>query len=164
MRLRFPVAPAPETCIRSSPSPSSAPSHLPPGLEAKSPPTPRGGGEPSSQPEVENLHAAFRREKDVLGLEVAMYEPIVVRRRKPLGNTEPNLDRLGPRQRGAAQSRSQGLSLEKLEHCIEEIAYRSNVIERDDVGMRQGSNDSCLSLETNGREPRDFRQAAGQRP
>ena len=88
-------------------------------------------------PEVEQLHldaAVDVLEPDVVGLEIAVDEALVVRRLERAQRLLEDRERLGPRQRAPADPRRQRLAFEVLhheEHAAEGIA--AEVVDVDDV-------------------------------
>ena len=66
------------------------------------------------QAEVEDLHAAVVRDEDVLGLEVAVDDPLLVRGGEAVGDLERVVDRAARREPAAREDRAQGLPFEQL--------------------------------------------------
>ena len=64
--------------------------------------------------EVEDLHAAVVGDEDVLGLQVPVDDPLLVRRREAADDLERVVDRLARRELAAGEDRAQRLALEQL--------------------------------------------------
>ena len=86
------------------------------------------------QAEVEDLDAAVAGDEDVLGLEVAVDDALLVRGRQPLRDLQPPSSIAlrggsGPR----ARARAQRLALEQLGDDVRRAVVRADVEDRDDV-------------------------------
>ena len=103
------------------------------------------------QAEVEQLHHAVARDEDVLRLEVAMDDAARVRRREAVGDGRADLDGPPPRQRAALEEAAQRVALEQLRDDVGEVALLLELIERQDVRMRDGRDRLRLALETDAR-------------
>src|SRR5205814_6438322 len=90
------------------------------------------------QAEVEQLYHAVARDEDVLRLEVAMDDAARVRRREAVGDGRADLDGPPPRQRAALQEAAQRVALEQLRDDVGEVALLLELVEREDVRMRDG--------------------------
>jgi hypothetical protein len=64
--------------------------------------------------EVEDLHAAVLRDEEVLGLEVSVDDPLLVRRRETLRDLQGVVDRLALREAATRELRAEVLSLQQL--------------------------------------------------
>ena len=111
--------------------------------------------------EVEDLGVAVLRQKDVLGLDVAVDDPLLVGSREPLRNLPGDVERPPRRERAVRHGHPERLALEELADGEPEAALVADVEEREDVGMREGGNRLRL-----GREARErlgvARQLLGQ--
>ena len=87
------------------------------------------------QAEVEDLHAAFAGEEDVLRLEVAVDDALVVRGREPARDLDRVVDRLARRHRRPVDSRAERFALEQLGDDYGAPSWRADVVDREDVGM-----------------------------
>ncbi len=97
----------------------------------------RTGSERLRQPEIENLHASFACDQDIVGLQIAVKDAPGVRGRKPFGDLHRHVqqlpDTIRPRDRRA---------FHELHHQI----VRTDVVKLADVGMIQRGDGSRLSL------------------
>ena len=66
------------------------------------------------EPEVENLHAAISGDEDVLRLQIAMNDPLLVRRRQTTRDLHRILNRLAHRQRAGGEPLSECLPFEQF--------------------------------------------------
>ena len=99
------------------------------------------------QTEVEDLDPTVGRDEEVLGLDVAMDDPLVVRGRETGGDLARVLDGFTLRKRTSLQPLAQCLALEQLRHRIGGAIVRAQVENREDVGMRERGNGLGLPLE-----------------
>ena len=88
--------------------------------------------------EVENLDDSIPRQEDVFGLEVAMHHSPLVRRGEPLRDLKRVLERFAHRKVGGVQPLPQRLALQQLHHRIRDSPLLANVVNREDVRVRQG--------------------------
>ena len=100
----------------------------------------------SAKTEIEDLHAAVTREKDVLGLEVAVHDPALVRRAKPARNLECHIECRVDGKHAGAQSRTERLAIEILGYQERGAAILPNVVDREHVRMIEGPGGACLLL------------------
>ncbi len=100
--------------------------------------------------EVQDLHAPVPGDEQVLGLQIAMHDPLLVRRRQAMRNLQRIVDRLPLRQLPARQRRAQRLPLEQLRHDVRSaVAFiPPDVMDRGDVRMIQNPCRPGLLLET----------------
>ena len=87
--------------------------------------------------EVEDLDPAVVQQEQVLGLDVAVHDALLVRRRETLRHARRVLGGLAHAERPVAQPRAQRLALEQLRHDVELVAVLARVEDRDDVGVRE---------------------------
>ena len=85
------------------------------------------------QAEVEDLDPPVLRQKDVLGLQVPVHDPLLVRRGETLRDLHRVVDRLARRDRARAQAAPQRLALEKLRHDVRRAVVRPEVVDGRDV-------------------------------
>src|SRR5260370_38527654 len=78
------------------------------------------------QPKVEDLNAPILGNEDVVGLEVAMDEGMIVSRGKAPRDLDTVLDRLADWQRAAAQALAQGFALEQSGNDVRRTVVRPN--------------------------------------
>ena len=76
------------------------------------------GLEHGREPEVEHAHAAVGRDLDVRGLQVAVHDALVVRRRERARDLARHAQRLGLRQRPARDPLGERLALDELHHQV----------------------------------------------
>jgi len=99
------------------------------------------------QTEIENLHAAGRREKHIVRLQITVRDLFIVCDRQSSGDLRGDIDRLSNRQWSACDTRAQCLALEQLHHGVWMAVAVPDVEDRQDVGMRKGRNRVRFSLE-----------------
>ena len=77
-------------------------------------------------------------DQEVLGLQVTMHDPLLVRGGESVRDLERVLDRLPRRDRSAGEPLAQRLALEQLLNDEGDPVVLADVVQRDDVGMIQG--------------------------
>src|ERR1017187_10108843 len=87
--------------------------------------------------EVEDLEAAFLRDPEVLGLQVAMDDASFVGCREALGHLDREFRRLTWCQRPPLEARTQRLALEELHHDVGRVSLRRKIVDAEDVRMVQ---------------------------
>ena len=97
--------------------------------------------------EVEQLHRAVGREEDVLGLQVAVGDLLVVRGGQAASNLRGDIDGLPRRQGAAGEPRAQRLAFEQLRHRVRRAIAVADVVNRQDVRMRERGHRAGLALE-----------------
>ena len=97
--------------------------------------------------EVEDLHPAFARNKDVVGLQVAMGDVFAVRRRQAMRDLDGVIDGLAMRERAARENLAQALSLEQLGHHERRSIVLPDIVDAENVGMIEGGDGTRLLLE-----------------
>ncbi len=85
--------------------------------------------------EVEDLQPPVLRDEEVLRLQVAVDDPLLVRRGKPVRHLERVVDRLARREPSAGEGRAQRLTFQKLADDVRRPFMRADVVDRRDVGM-----------------------------
>ncbi len=88
------------------------------------------------QPEVQQLHVARRRDHDVLGLEVAMNDPLRVRGREPAGDLLAHRERGGRVERPALQALTQVLAFDQLHGDVDAPVVLVDLMNHGDVRVR----------------------------
>ena len=94
--------------------------------------------------EIEDLHDPGRRDLDVGWLQVAMHDPVVVRRLQRLGDLPGDWDRVGRRNGTGSDPIGERGALDQLHHQV----VLTDVVKGADVGMVQGRNRASFALET----------------
>ena len=117
------------------------------GLAARSPPRHGVIAGQLRQSEVEDLDAVVRRDEQVLGLEIAMDDPLLVRRREPARDGDGIVDRLAHRQRPGRQPLPERLPFEQLRDDERRASFGADVVDREDVRMVQRRGGACFLLE-----------------
>ena len=97
--------------------------------------------------EVEDLDAAVLRDEEVLGLQVAVDDPLLVRRGEAVRDLQRVVDRLSRRQLPARERRAQRLAFEQLLNDVGRALVRADVVDGRDVGVVQDSRGPRLLLE-----------------
>src|SRR5712691_3728873 len=104
-------------------------------------------GKKLGQSKVEDLDAPILGYEDVVGLEVAMDEAMIVSGGKAPRDLDTVLDRLADRQRAATKALAQGFALEQFGNDVRRTVVRPNVVNRKNVGMIQTRRGARLLLE-----------------
>jgi serine/threonine protein kinase len=99
------------------------------------------------QAEVQDLHVAVGGDEDVLRLQVAMDDAPGMSGVQPFGDLDAYLDGLPPGEPPCRDAPAQRLSLEQLHHRERDAVGHAEVVDREDVGMREGGDDLGLALE-----------------
>ena len=99
------------------------------------------------QAEVEDLHPAVPGEEEVLGLQVAVNDALLVRRGEAARDLDREVDRFPERQRPRGEALAQCLALEQLEDEVGRVALETDVEHREDVGVVERSRRSGLVRE-----------------
>jgi hypothetical protein len=89
------------------------------------------------QAEVEHLHGAVVAHLDVRGLQVAMDDPLFVRRFERFGNLPRDRQRLGQRDGAAREPLRQVLALDQFHDERDRAVALFEAVNRADVGMIQ---------------------------
>ena len=105
------------------------------------------------QPEVQDLDVVLGGNEDVFRFQVAVDHALAVRGREPLRDLERIVDRLPLRNRRALEPGAQGLSFQQLGHGEGDPALRLEVVDGQDVRMRQRRHGLGLALEALQRVP-----------
>ena len=120
------------------------------------------------QAEVEHLDVAGRLEENVGGLDVAMHDVVRVRRGEPAGDADRDAQRVVQRQRPVATDPlGEVLALEQLGHREADLALAREVVDGEDVWVRdpgQGLGLALESLERLGIVRHRFRQHLHRHP
>ncbi len=96
---------------------------------------------------VENLHLTVVQDENVLGLQVAMDDPLVVCRRKAAGHLNGTFRRLADRERAARQAFTQRLAIEQFHGRIDQPVVSAEIEDRQDVRMRKRGDRFRFALE-----------------
>ena len=96
---------------------------------------------------VQDLHLAVVQQEDVLGLQVAMDDPLVVRRGKTASHLDRALRRLADRERPPRQPLAQRLAVEQFRDGVGEPVVHAEVEDRQDVRVRQRGDGFRFALE-----------------
>jgi hypothetical protein len=86
--------------------------------------------------EVEDLGVAVFGEEDVLGLEVAMDDPLVVSGGEAVGDLAGDLEGAPERKCALLQWDPERLAFEQLRDGVADAALLADVVESEDVGVR----------------------------
>ena len=107
------------------------------------------------EPEVEDLHAPVRRDEEVLGLEVPVDDPLLVRRREAAGHLHGPVEGLARRGTPRRQSLSQRLAFEELhDENGDAPADFFEGVDRRDVRVVQRGQQLRLTFEAGSSSPR----------
>jgi hypothetical protein len=108
-------------------------------------------------PEVEDLDAAVGGDEDVFGFEIAVDDSPAVRGRDRVRDRAYVIERLARWKRTLRQPLAKRDAFEQLGHDVRGVPVAPHVVQREDVGMRQGSDGASFAL-----EPRQRLRVAGQ--
>jgi len=97
--------------------------------------------------EVEDLDSPVPRHEQVLGLEVPVDDPLLVRRGEPPRDLDRVVERFAHRERSGGETAAQRFAFEKLRDDVRGAVVRSDVVDRGDVGMVQDSRGPSFVLE-----------------
>ena len=106
-----------------------------------------GAGALGGQPEVEDLDAAVARDEEVVRLQIAMHDLLVVRGGQADGDLDADLDRLARRGRSSLEPLPQRLALEQLRHGIGRSLVHADVMNGEDVRVRERRDRLGFALE-----------------
>ena len=99
------------------------------------------------EPEVEDLGAAARRDHDVRGLDVAMRDAALLRRRHRVGDLNPDAQQAIERHPAARQRLAQRLAVHEFHREEQPSAELLDRVDRDDTWMIQRGDGLRLALE-----------------
>ena len=99
------------------------------------------------QAEVEDLDAAVLGDEDVVRLEIAVDDALVVGRGEALGDLRGVVDRLAHRQRRASDALAQRLALEQLGDHERRAVVSAEIVDREDVRVVELAGGARLLLE-----------------
>ena len=100
------------------------------------------------QTEVEDLHASFACDEDVLRFQVAMDDALVVRGCKPACDLGRVVDRLARRQRRPVDPPAERLPFEQLGDDVGSAGVAADVVDREDVRMIEHPRRASFLLES----------------
>ncbi len=99
------------------------------------------------QAEVENLRPPVASEKDVVGLDIAMHDSFLVRRRQSCRDLHPQIHRLAYRQSACLEPLGQAFAFEQLGDQKMGAVLRADIMNCEEIGMVQSSQNLRLLLE-----------------
>ena len=99
------------------------------------------------QAEVEHLDVTTRRHEHVVGFEVSMNDAARVRGVKRPGDLPGVVERLPAGQRTATHGAPQRVALEQFRHGVGHTAVATEIVDGEDVGMRERGDGLRLPLE-----------------
>ena len=99
------------------------------------------------QSEIEDLHLPIAGDEDVLRFEIAMNDAAVVCRREASADLHRVVQRGRERQRRSAQVWSERVSFEELDGDVWDPVAIADVVNREDVGVRQCGDGAGLAIE-----------------
>ena len=98
--------------------------------------------------EVEDLHPPFAGDEDVVGLEIAVEDALLVRRREAAGDLDRVVDRLARLDRAGVHLGAQRSPDEELGHQVARLVLLAEVVDGDEVRMVQPAGGAGLELES----------------
>ena len=107
----------------------------------------QGHGVGASQAEIQDLHEAAGGEKDVLRLQVPVDDPPGMGCGKSFGDRDPDLRSLAPGQTLGEQPFPKRLPLEQFHDCVAKFLVLTEIVDREDVRVRQRGHGPGLALE-----------------
>ena len=107
----------------------------------------RAGRGQLGEAEVEDLDAAVARHEDVVRLQVAVDDPLVVRGRQPARDLAGVVDGLPMRQRRCADARAERLPIEQFRDDVRRAVVGADVVDAEDVGVIERADRARLLLE-----------------
>jgi hypothetical protein len=99
------------------------------------------------QPEIEDLDAALGGDEDVFGLQIAVDDPLLVRRGEPVRDLQRVLERFPLRKRPFIETLPEGFSLEELHRDVRDVLVAPEVVNSEDVRVRERRDRPGFSLE-----------------
>ena len=97
--------------------------------------------------EVEDLDPAVVRDEDVVGLEIAVDDPLVVSSGKAVSDLERVVEGLADGKRSALEAGPQGVAFEQLRDDVGCTVVGADVVDGEDVRVVQGAGGAGLLLE-----------------
>ncbi len=97
--------------------------------------------------EVEDLHPAVVGDEDVLGLQVPVDDPLLVRGGEAVDDLEGVVDRLARRELAAGEDGAEGLAFEELLDDVGRAVVLADVVDGGDVGVVEDAGGFGLLLE-----------------
>jgi hypothetical protein len=97
--------------------------------------------------EVQNLHAAIASEEQVLGLQIAMDDATVVRRREALRDLHGVVGRLALRHRAVPETLAQRLAFEQFRHDVQHGALAPDVVHDKEIRVVERAGGPGFRLE-----------------
>ena len=110
------------------------------------------------QAEVEDLDPAVPRDEEVLGLQVPVDDPLLVRGGQAVRDLQRVVDRLARRDASAGERRAQRLAFEQLLHDVGRALVGPDVVDGRDVGVVQDAGRPAPPARTAAAGPRPPRR------
>ena len=101
--------------------------------------------------EVQDLHAAIGGDEDILRFQIAMDDPLLVCGGQTICDISADLQHLPDRQGAVFQPRAKRLALEQLHDGVRSAFVLPEVVDGEDVGMRQRGDGAGLAFEARAR-------------
>ena len=105
------------------------------------------GGPLARETKVENLHLTVARHEDVVGLQIAMHDALVVSGGQAPADLHGIVHRRTQRERCTGRPLAQRGAVEHLHGGIRNPVKSADVVNRDDVGMRERGQHFDLAVE-----------------
>src|SRR4051812_3030281 len=98
------------------------------------------------EPKIEDLRPPVLREEDVLGFQVAMDDPALVRCTEPPGDLERDVERRVDGEGRGTEARAQGAAFQTFGHEIWRAAVIADVVDGEHVGVVERAGRARLAL------------------
>jgi len=98
--------------------------------------------------EIEDFHSSVSSDEDVLGFQITVDDPLLVRRGQAVGDLERMAERLSRSKGTASESGPKSLAFQQLLDHVGRAVLLSNVVDRRDIGMVQDPRGPGLLLES----------------
>ena len=97
--------------------------------------------------EVEQLDLAVTGDEDVLRLEIAMHDAAIVRGGEAAADLHGVIEDRRQRERRRPNARAERLSFEQLDRDVRDPVVAPDIVNREDVGVRQRGNGAGFAVE-----------------
>src|SRR5437660_2373185 len=99
------------------------------------------------QTKIKNLDAAISHDEEIIRLEIAVYDALLMRGRETFGDLQRIFDRLALRQSCATHSLTQRLAFEQFRDHVGGAVEGIDIIDRENIGMIESPRGLCFLFE-----------------